>query len=80
MRVDDPNDEAKLALRDGNRLLEMGVVRNNHGHLAVVLESVEQQVGGEVDIGALLLGLDYLDGCGSAGPGLARRIRTGWLR
>ncbi len=61
MRVDDVDPDSKLGLGDLNRQLEIGVVGDHDGHFAVALEGVEQQVGGEIDVRALLLGLHDLD-------------------
>ncbi len=47
----------ELALGDLNRELEIRVVGDHDGDPAVALKGVEQQVGGEVDVGALLLAL-----------------------
>ena len=57
MRVDDADPDPGLALGDLNRQLEIRVVGDHDGDLAVALKGVEQQVGGEVDVGALLLAL-----------------------
>ena len=61
VRVDDADPDSELSLGDLDRQLEIGVVGDHHGNFAVALERVEQQVGGEIDVGALLLGLHHLD-------------------
>src|SRR6266545_2271877 len=71
VRVDDADPDPELGLGDLNRQLEIRVVRDHDGDLAVALKGVEQQVGGEVDVGALLLGLHDLDRARAA----LRRVR-----
>ena len=41
--------------------LEVRVVRDHDGHLVVLLEAIHQQVGSEIDIGALFFGVEYLN-------------------
>ena len=45
---------------------EVGVVGDHDGHLVLIVEAVQQQVGCEIDVGTLLLGVEYLD-AGRAG-------------
>jgi hypothetical protein len=53
VRVDDADPDPEVGLGDLNRELEIRVVGDHDGDLAVALKGVEQQVGGEVDVGAL---------------------------
>ena len=39
---------------------QVGVVGDYYGQLVVVLEAVQQQVGGEIDVGPFFLGIEYL--------------------
>jgi hypothetical protein len=64
--VDDADAESEFVLGDPDRELEVGVVRDNDRGLTFAVEGVEEQEGGEVDVGALLLGLHDLDGAGAA--------------
>ena len=41
--------------------LEVRVVGYNDGHLVVILEAVHQQIGCQIDIGALLFGVEYFN-------------------
>jgi hypothetical protein len=49
MRVDDADAETELALGDLDRQLQVGVVRDHDRDIAVALEGVEEQEGGEVE-------------------------------
>jgi hypothetical protein len=53
--IRDADAKPELVLSDLDRELEVGVVGDHAGDLTVRLEGVEQQIGGEVDVGALLL-------------------------
>ena len=57
---DDANGKAQLFADQLDRGLQIRVVGNDDGLFVVLLETVEQQVGRDVDVGALFLGLDDL--------------------
>jgi len=75
VRVDDTDLDAQLLFDDPDRLLQVGVVRDDHGSVATALEGVQEQVGREVHVGALLLGPDDLHGPEALG-GPERIVRT----
>jgi hypothetical protein len=60
MRVDHANREPELVLHDGDRLLQVRVVRNHDRDLAVAPECVDQQVARQIDVRPLFLGLPDL--------------------
>jgi hypothetical protein len=55
-RVEHADADAQLGLGDLDRRLQVGVVGDDDRRLAVCPERVEQEMGSEVDVGALLLG------------------------
>jgi len=59
MRVDDPDAQSELVLRDLDRQLEVGVVRDDDRDVALALEGIEQQKGRQIHVGALLFGLHH---------------------
>lgn len=64
MGIQHANREAEPLAHHADRLHEVRVVGDDDGDLEVSLEGVHEQVGSEVDIRALLFGLDDLDGTG----------------
>ncbi len=60
-RACDTERPTECAADDPQRLLEVVIVRNDDSDFGVLAEGVEQQVGGEVYVGALLLRSQNLD-------------------
>jgi hypothetical protein len=50
VRVHDPDVQPELALRQRDRLFEVGVVGDDDGGVAVAAEGVEEELRGEVDV------------------------------
>ncbi len=67
MRIDDADLDAGFGLGDAHGLGQVRVVADDDGGVAPLLERVEEQVGSEVDVGTLLLGLHDRDGSGALG-------------
>jgi hypothetical protein len=62
MRVDDADLDAQFLLDNPDGLQEVRVVGDHHGGVAAALKRIEEQVGRQVHVGALLLGADDLYG------------------
>ena len=77
MGVDDANFEADLCSRNSNWFGEIGVVADDHRGIATLLESVEEQIGRDIDIGALLFCLPNSDGSRTIGWGIHKRHPSG---
>jgi hypothetical protein len=73
VRVDNADGDPQLTLGEGDRLFEIGVIGEHDRNLAVAPERVEQEVGGQVHVGTLLLGLDHLHRHGASRHGMGQR-------
>src|SRR5215204_3208095 len=61
MRIEQPDSFAEFMPDDPQRLGQVGVVGHNDECVRIVAEGVNQEIGGEVHVRALLLHLDYVD-------------------
>lgn len=61
MRIEDADRESELFVDDAYRFRKIRIVRHNDELIAVVAKRIDQHVGGDVDVGALLL--DFHDLC-----------------
>lgn len=70
MRVDDAHSDPQLLFGKSDWHTQIRVIGDDHGDVAGLLEGIEEQVGGQVHVRSLLLGLDHLDRPGTC---------SGWM-
>ena len=71
--IDDHDAESKVAADVANGGGQVGVVGDDDGLPVVAGEAVDEEAGGEVDVGALLFGVSDADVGGISGPGPGQR-------
>lgn len=68
LRVQDTDLLLETVADDRDRFLQVAVVADDHSHIEGVVEGIDQQMGGNVDVRSLFLGLDHAARGEAAGP------------
>src|SRR3990172_3731682 len=72
VRIEDADLELQLPANDPDWLEQVGVVGDENGRVKTPQMSIVHEMGGEIDVGALLLGLGDLDELGPVGIGFSQ--------
>ena len=66
MRIDDAHLDSRFSLDNRHRLRKIGVVAHDDRVVTSFLEGIQEQIRREINIGSLLLGLQYFYGSSAA--------------
>ena len=80
LRIEHSDNLGQPAPYQTNGFQQIRVIGDQRGAIIPVLVPIGYQMGSQVDIRSLLLGLEDFDMPGPPGTGAARGIRTEWVR